>query len=99
MTVIEHQNSDCPQNATNVADGGDITGQQNHEVVGEVIDGTVVNDEEHAANDTVVNSAPENEEIMELPGPDVQSQRNRQPSQRLTYYNPGNPAYLRPIQS
>ena len=40
MTVIEqeHQNSDCPQNATNAADGGDITGQQNHELVGELID-------------------------------------------------------------
>jgi hypothetical protein len=30
---------------------------------------------------------------------DVRSQRNRQPPQRLTYLDPGNPAYLRPICS
>ena len=74
-----------PDIAVNEADGGDAT------------DESRADDENHEI--TGDEQAIEDSTDIEQEVRDVRSQRNRQPPQRLTYLDPGNPAYLRPICS
>ncbi|CAB3979775.1 Hypothetical predicted protein, partial [Paramuricea clavata] len=75
-----------PDIAVDEADGGDATNESWADDENHEITG----DEQAIENST----DDEQEEVR-----DVRSQRNRQPPQRLTYLDPGNPAYLRPICS
>ncbi|CAB4011646.1 Retrovirus-related Pol poly from transposon 412 [Paramuricea clavata] len=95
-------NTDQINNAA--AADGDFVGEPNPDIAVDEADGGDATDESWADDENheitgdeqaIENSTDDAQEEVR----DVRSQRNRQPPQRLTYLDPGNPAYLRPICS